>query len=225
MGLSRQRAYRGAVNKCVNIRIFLGAQQKKTGEKILALTPISPNKVREWIAKHIGDYHLIEMQDASLVSDFAVNQGQRGAIIGALNRYCGGDKYRHKVLAFLFDPAREEMSTDDLSAAQWYALSKWVEFAKIEGQWTVTQKFIVECAFILTRIMRDSPKESAAIEQAVHVGGLITATYDGENEEDAVVAGQILREQDKIPGELIPKRDETLAEKAAKRARVNTTFI
>lgn len=65
------------------------------------------------------------------------NPGQRGAVIGHLNKACGGDGERHILFEYLFGVR----SSKELSGAQWYALYRWIDATDIDGVWLPAPDF------------------------------------------------------------------------------------
>jgi len=90
--------------------------------------------------------------------DRKVGKGERGVIIGAMNKILGGDDFRRIVLWWLFeapdepDPAilLKEKSTKSLTDGEWFALSDRAEVYHNEDtlKWEVSQTFegiLLEC--------------------------------------------------------------------------------
>jgi hypothetical protein len=80
-----------------------------------------------------------------------VTRGQRGAVVGALNRFMGGDEHRRAALSWLFDYSEAEISSSQLSNDQWYALFSWCDFRKDDevGGWRLPPTFPMECANVV----------------------------------------------------------------------------
>lgn len=74
-----------------------------------------------------------------------LSRGQQGGIIGALDRAFESSILRRRFLAWLFlDDVTQELSTKNLSPAQWYALWKWIDFYEDDGVWHKSMDFLVE---------------------------------------------------------------------------------
>lgn len=91
--------------------------------------------------------------DASFYGGVEVEKGLKGAIIGAINNYAGGNKNRRLLLGYLF--AREEsrfdeLSTKELAEKHWFALFQWVQPWKDEddNQWKTRFEFPGECVAV-----------------------------------------------------------------------------
>jgi hypothetical protein len=82
--------------------------------------------------------------------------GQKGAITGLLNQVCGSDRARRIVLAWCFPETfngrtAADVTSKDLSDAQWYALLRWVNYTKtFTGEYAYHAGLDEECAAILT---------------------------------------------------------------------------
>jgi hypothetical protein len=83
----------------------------------------------------------------------SVNIGHKGSAVGMLSRYCGGDKQRKRVLAFLFgdNPAiYTEISSKTLSLYQWAALLAWMDSEKVPGVgWMPSAQFYRDIQVVL----------------------------------------------------------------------------
>lgn len=87
-------------------------------------------------------------------------KGQRGAVVGVLNRICGGDDNRHLLMGWIFAPTGTTFSPKSaktLSEEQWGALYGWCDFRKDEERnlWVPKPEFVQECLSCLTAAMRD----------------------------------------------------------------------
>lgn len=81
------------------------------------------------------------------VSELA--RGQKGGLIGALDNAFGTSVLRRRFLAWVFlDDVTQELSTKNLTPAQWYALWKWVDFFKDDGVWYKSTDFLVEAEIL-----------------------------------------------------------------------------
>lgn len=118
--------------------------------------------------------------------------GQRGAVIGIINRIAGGDDNRKLMLGWLF--AREgelfdKVSTKALSDEQWAALYAWCDFRKDEERviWMPKDTFATECLAVLSAAMDDYfkvrytdrgdlPEPPEIVAVAVSLEGEITTT-------------------------------------------------
>lgn len=99
----------------------------------------------------LADYEIIDEISVQQTEELEVPQGLRGACIGAMNTYFGGDDNRRRVLAVLFDFEKEEMSTRALTDSQWYALYLWIVPWKDEDddKWKVTETFPFEAVAVM----------------------------------------------------------------------------
>jgi hypothetical protein len=107
-------------------------------------------------------------------------------MIGKLNAVLGGDKPRRLFLAWLFDKLgkplpqspsviQTEMSTKDLSEAQWYALWHLIGFYKDEnGEWLTRPEFPLEATMGLSAAMKASKSADGLVSEALNLGGQIT---------------------------------------------------
>lgn len=77
--------------------------------------------------------------------------GKKGALIGVLNRACGGNDERKIVLGWIFayddKPPLEPKSSHSLSVSQWLALNLWID-ADADNNWEPSEDFIVEIELI-----------------------------------------------------------------------------
>lgn len=117
-----------------------------------------------------------------------LTNGQKGALIGAMNKYVG-DEHRRLVLGWLCsqDDKFEPLSSKFLTENQWAALYAWVGYQKIDGRWQVSDTFKVDAAFVLTQTLREytalknseranfDPKPADLVREAVCIGGVVTA--------------------------------------------------
>lgn len=73
-----------------------------------------------------------------------------GALVGYLNKHCGGDLQRQIVLGWLFDYTEQEFerlepkSSKTLTVGQWLALNKWLDPAPDEGGGWGLSPFVVK---------------------------------------------------------------------------------
>lgn len=86
----------------------------------------------------------------SIYGNVFIDPKGRGAIVGILNMYFGGDENRRTALAWLFDDIAP-LSTKTLSDGQWYALHSWIGSHKDDstGKWVVGDCFPTEAALVL----------------------------------------------------------------------------
>lgn len=119
-------------------------------------------------------------------------QGQRGAVIGIINRIAGGDDNRRLLLGWLFakdDEVFNRISTKTLDDAQWASLYAWCDFSKDEEQmiWKPKDTFKQECLACLSSAMDDYfniqyaeqeelPSPPDIVSLAMSLGGEITDT-------------------------------------------------
>jgi hypothetical protein len=96
-----------------------------------------------------------------------LTRGERGALIGRLNRILGSDAARRTVLAYLFSPAGKrvhELSTRALSVGQWWALWEWVGFTPGDepGEWLTAPSFPQEALAALNAAIRSGRRAAPA---------------------------------------------------------------
>lgn len=118
--------------------------------------------------------------------------GQRGAVIGIINKIAGGDDNRKLLLGWLFAKEGElfdKVSTKSLSDEQWAALYAWCDFRKDEDRvvWIPKESFSQECLACLSAAMDDYfkvrysdrgelPEPPDIVAEMVSLGGEITDT-------------------------------------------------
>ena len=112
---------------------------------------IDPQKSRQKILQAI---QVAETNDVHIPTP-----GQRGAVVGVLNRICGGDENRHLLMGWLFSQSEDFFSVKsakDLSNAQWSALYGWCDFRKDEERNVRLPRpdFVQECLACLTMAIR-----------------------------------------------------------------------
>ncbi len=79
-----------------------------------------------------------------------LSKGAKGALIGHLNEICGSDENRRFVLGVLFNNGKE-MSSSQLTPAQWVGLRNWIDPKEINGNWYPTHRAVEEANMILKR--------------------------------------------------------------------------
>jgi hypothetical protein len=120
--------------------------------------------------------------------------GQRGAVIGIINKITGGDDNRKLLLGWLFAGEGElfdKVSTKTLLDEQWAALYAWCDFRKDEDRviWIPKETFAQECLACLSAAMDDYfkvryserdglPSPPDIIADMVELGGEITQTIN-----------------------------------------------
>ncbi len=80
-----------------------------------------------------------------------LSKGTHGAIVGQLNKICGSDRDRHRVLKYLFG----KESTKLLSTEEWWALNKWIDAELIGDAWYPQENLRDEIECILGRKPKD----------------------------------------------------------------------
>ena len=103
----------------------------------------------------LADYEIIDEISVQQTEELEVPKGLRGACIGAMNTYFGGDANRRRVLAYLFASEEDEKSTRTCTDAQWYALYLWIVPWKDEDddKWKVTETFPFEAVAVKAAVM------------------------------------------------------------------------
>lgn len=122
------------------------------------------SKIDKDYAEHVGMNPMLArkandlkemMRGISKYGGVGVADGAKGALIGYMNEYFGGDDQRHIVLAWLFGSEDKlKMSTKELTDGQWYALSWWVDSRQDDGVWDVGPVFAVESGLVLTEALK-----------------------------------------------------------------------
>jgi hypothetical protein len=117
--------------------------------KMLDSRPAEASDVREfvqyWARQEVG---------------LSLTDGQRGTIIGLLNKHAGGTRDRYRVLKWLF-PWRwkrgEHITTKTLEKAEWYALHHWMKpfEAEFTPKWRVNGEVVSEIARINAEIAKE----------------------------------------------------------------------
>jgi len=79
--------------------------------------------------------------ETGVVERRITSRGEKGAIIGWLNKTCGGSDNRHLLLGFLFY-GDNNMSTYELTDAEWQVLYEWCGFFEEDNTWHVAQTFL-----------------------------------------------------------------------------------
>ena len=83
-------------------------------------------------------------KSASRPGDMGITPGERGAIIGALNKMLGEDN-RRELCNRLF----HKRSTKEMTPGEWYALACWVGLLNVDGKWRPQPDFYDEAMAIL----------------------------------------------------------------------------
>ena len=117
--------------------------------------------------------------------------GQRGTVIGIINKISGGDDSRKLLLGWLFAEGElfDRVSTKLLTDEQWAALYAWCDFRKDEDRviWIPKETFSEECLACLSASMDDYfkvryseqgelPDPPDIVSEMVSLGGEITFT-------------------------------------------------
>jgi len=109
-----------------------------------------------------------EIRDSTR-SDFPINPGVLGAIIGVINRVVGGDANRRAILGYLFRNGSAPLSAKDLTGPEYNALFRWSAIRKDEttGKWIPGEHFLTEvqwvahAAFDIAETARADPQPEA----------------------------------------------------------------
>lgn len=133
-------------------------------------------------------------------SRMEITKGVRGAVVGRLNKYLGGDDNRQTVLAWLFSPSKMKLSSKKLTDAEVYGLYKWIGFYQDEDGWHDSPTFPAECVLVLTEAIKQfantPPKKKNPelevgefLEQTIgFLGGVVTTITDEDG--NPVVEGR-----------------------------------
>jgi hypothetical protein len=96
-----------------------------------------------------------------------LQRGEKGAIIGNLNKFCGDDYVRKRVLAYLFlkgedyflDASGDKiktLSTKKLTSGQWYAMKQWQgAWLDEDDGWKLDPVFEQECIYLAKVVQRE----------------------------------------------------------------------
>ena len=87
-----------------------------------------------------------ELQRVNMIG-YSLSQGQIGAMIGELNRACGGDANRKLFLKAMFNVT----SSKDLSISQQWALKGFIGIAPFGDTWLPRPDFEAECKLVLQK--------------------------------------------------------------------------
>lgn len=109
----------------------------------MSLVARSPYKVKEYLMGLVAHGARKEL-----------TRGEKGALIGALNKALGGDQNRRLTLAWLFGH-EGELSSKELDADMWWALWNWVDFWKDDGdEWQTAPTFNVEACLCFSEAVK-----------------------------------------------------------------------
>lgn len=86
--------------------------------------------------------------------DFEPTRGQKGAIVGTLNKTFGRDALRYLVCAWLFTDDLTPKRSKDLTNQEWFALLNWIEFGKVDGETVVGELFHDEHVAVLNAALK-----------------------------------------------------------------------
>lgn len=85
-----------------------------------------------------------------------LSKGQKGAIVGTLQKAWGGDRNRKVCLSWLFNPVPlKPKSTRDLTEGQWYGLSRWIDSYHDQDEmvWRTQPDFETEALSVLNQAL------------------------------------------------------------------------
>lgn len=85
----------------------------------------------------------------------SITDGAKGAVVGYMNKYFGGDNNRYLVCSWLFDK-KEPLKSKFLNDSQWYAIMSWIAPYKNDDEphWSVDDCFPAEAMLVLTEALR-----------------------------------------------------------------------
>lgn len=99
----------------------------------------------------------------------SIKEGARGALIRHMENYLGSPENRRRVLAWLASGIKKgELSSNMLTEGQWYALQRWIDPRKIEGDWIVQPDFPGECALVLAEALIEAGVEDQEQKEKPH---------------------------------------------------------
>ena len=157
------------------------------------------------------------LEDASF-DGVIVEKVHKGALVGWLNKYLGGDENRRAVLAWLFNK-QSPMSANDLTDKQMFALHCWVSASKNEdGDWEPQPCFAAEAALVLTETIKwvgtlgkmhtklfgEAVLSSGLFDVVNYQNGVVTALTD-ENE-NAVYNKNVMFPPDVFPSPRVEEK-------------------
>lgn len=119
----------------------------------------------------------------------SIPQEKRGAMIGMMNRYCGGDDNRKLVISWLLADERNLpdyltiISSKNYDDATWFAIADWVDSFVDEsegGVWKTQPAFPVEAMLVLAEARKCKPLDvlGLQIDAAIEKGGIIASLFD-----------------------------------------------
>ena len=73
------------------------------------------------------------------------SNGMKGAVIGLLNKACGGNGERKLLLKYIFG----KESSKELTGAEWIGLMQWVELKNVGDDWLPQKDFYTEAEEIV----------------------------------------------------------------------------
>lgn len=135
--------------------------------------PALPNQIRKFVQN-------IDRENPNPEN---MGRGQKGAMIGRLDKLTSGKADRYAVLGFLFADGNP-LSSKELSSSQWFALAKWMSVSD-DVLRTELLDVLNEC----------DKKESHIIALLESYGGVVTATDFPEDDrpKPSVLPGRPIR--------------------------------
>jgi hypothetical protein len=84
----------------------------------------------------------------------SLSDGQKGAIIGEMNRILGGDQNRRVFLGWVFRGLGKPLSTKLLKTSHWWALAKWVGLYHDDDGWRASPDFQREAVRVMDAALK-----------------------------------------------------------------------
>jgi hypothetical protein len=199
---------------------IIGFMNRKEAKMITAR---SPDEIKADFRRNMDAYNASET-NGMLV--YPITKGLKGALIGAITKYAGGEDNRRRVMAWLIDAPTEGFSSKSYTDAQWYAINKWVDIGLVDNDWEVAATFPVECALVLTLAIKRArqikkPVDEVLVDAAVDLGGVIAYVTQGDDFEVEVDNRAMGFKVDENPVNGAP----TLAEQVREKGRKMTTVM
>lgn len=103
-------------------------------------------------------YKLREHMQADIVmgEHVQLSRGQRGAVVGYIERSLGLKEFRYLIFSWLFRDKWTRLSSKDLSNGEWNALFQWVGYHQdADGAWQTDPRFLLESKLVLNQAIKD----------------------------------------------------------------------
>lgn len=119
------------------------------------------------------------------IGEWELSDGQRGAIVGTLNKMLGDDAMRYLFLGWLFrsDIDFAPLSSKELKPGHWYALWNWIGYSRTDdGLTLVSDLFHHEYTIVLTAALKALADASKEIQRRFgdQAFDVLSALFTGE---------------------------------------------